>query len=82
MEDEPPPLLLTFKVRRSEAFEEARRRSLPRDIAKRVFPFSVNFKQAPNIDNKVCPRSRERESELIQVMCFRPSTTKTEHKVV
>lgn len=55
MEDEPPQLLLAFKVRRSDALEEARRRSFPRDIAKEMFPFSISFSQAPNSESKVCP---------------------------
>lgn len=41
----PPP---GVKVRRSEAFEEARRRSRPRDIAKEMFPLSVSSNQEPD----------------------------------
>lgn len=50
MEDEAllPP---GFRVRRSEALEEARRRSRPRDIAEEMFPLSVSFNQEPNSED-------------------------------
>lgn len=40
-----------FRVRRSEALEEARRRSRPRDIAEEMFPLSVSFNQEPNSED-------------------------------
>lgn len=45
------------RVRRSEALEEARRRSRPRDIAREMFPSSVGSSQEPNPEE--LPRGRK-----------------------
>lgn len=55
-EEEPPAL--GVRVRRSDALEEARRRSRPRDIAREMFPSSVSSSQEPNSED--LPRRRKK----------------------